>query len=108
MLGEALLWWTPDGGQALGSSRAQSPRLMSTAGFSFSYSRIKGKLFNKKEIISSKFLISRYPWFILHYNAANIQREKIITKQTAGPAASEGYWPFEDTASLIVDWYVSL
>jgi len=53
-------------------------------------------------------LINRYPWFILHYNAANIQREKIITKQTAGPAASGGYLPFEDTASLIVDWYVSL
>ena len=50
MLGEALAWWTPDGGQALGSSRAQNPRLMSSAGFSFSYSRIKGKLFNKKEL----------------------------------------------------------
>ena len=40
MLGEALVWWTPDGGQALGSSKAQSPRLMSSAGFSFSYSRV--------------------------------------------------------------------
>lgn len=29
---------------------ALSPRLMSRAGFSFSYSRITGKLFNKKEL----------------------------------------------------------
>lgn len=42
----------PDGSQAKEScdDRPLSPRLMSSARFSFSYSRIKGKLFNKKEL----------------------------------------------------------
>jgi hypothetical protein len=41
----------PDSSQAKESyQEAPSPRLMSSAGFSFSYLRIKGKLFNKKEL----------------------------------------------------------
>lgn len=51
MLGKALVQAAPDGSRAKGILHgAQSPRLMSSAEFSFSYSRIKGKLFNKKEL----------------------------------------------------------
>lgn len=68
---------------------------------------IDSKLFKKKETIFAKFVISVYPLLIPHDNAINTQREK-ITENNRRTSASGGYLPFENTAVLIVDWYVSL
>lgn len=48
VLGRAVLCWSRQAKES--HHGALSPRLMSSAGFSFSYSRIKGKLFNKKNL----------------------------------------------------------
>ena len=51
LLAEAPVRWSPwqQSGKGI-LQQGSGPTLMSSTGFSFSYSRIKGKLFNKKEL----------------------------------------------------------